>query len=128
MREGTHAHHSAKQAHVGVALLSGFGNANTRAEKLDETGDPEAALEELYDLHAKRAADAKQREAEKMASKQKVIAAKTAENLEKLVKSREDAEGGELSAHDSVRAMMGAAMLQTKDCSRRIFCDHFELF
>jgi cation-transporting ATPase 13A1 len=104
-----------KQAHVGVALLSGFGNANTKVEELDETDGPEAALEKLYECHAKRASEAKQRETEKMASKQKVIAAKTAENLEKLVKSKEEAEGGELSASDSVRAMMGAAMLQTKE-------------
>lgn len=105
-----------KKAHVGVALLNGFGNANTATlEKAKEgdarEADAEAELDKLEAKRTKAAKDAQAKAQEKMGREQKVVAAKTTARMQQYMQTQgKDPE--EMSIAESIGAARNAAMLQ----------------
>jgi cation-transporting ATPase 13A1 len=82
-----------KAASVGIALLSGFGNSNTREEDdLEEKypDDPELALEKLEERIQMKAKIASKRAQQKGVTKRNEVANQTKENFEKILKQKSE--------------------------------------
>jgi cation-transporting ATPase 13A1 len=106
-----------KAASVGIALLSGFGNTNTKEE--EDLGaaypdDPELALEKLEERIQLKAKIATKRAQNKNASKRNEVANKTKENFEAIIKKKQE-EGGDMGFMAQMQSVYGVVMQQRND-------------
>jgi cation-transporting ATPase 13A1 len=121
-----------KQAHVGLALLSGFGDANTKKAGPAELAAMAQAAEKAGDLDAARAAraaaEAKTREAEKKAAEQRALQEKWKEEVQQnraeLVKLQQQYLQEELErfknvSFGTVKAMKAASGRLMEETRRR---------
>jgi cation-transporting ATPase 13A1 len=106
-----------KAASVGIALLSGFGNSNTKEEEdLGEKypDDPELALEKLEERIQLKAKIASKRAQSKNANKRNEVANQTKDNFEKILKSKQE-NGEDMGVMAQMQSVYGVVMQQRND-------------
>merc|ERR1719487_1071936 len=106
-----------KAASVGIALLSGFGNTNTKEDEdlgAKYPDDPELALEKLEERIQLKAKVASKRAMNKNASKRNEVANKTKENFESILKKKQE-NGEDMGFMSQMQSVYGVVMQQRND-------------
>jgi cation-transporting ATPase 13A1 len=93
---------------VGIALLSGFGNSNTKEDPTLEDkfpDDPETALEQLEERNSIKAANAATRANHKNAAKRNEVAHQTKEKFEAIINQKQQT-GEDMGIMDQMKSVM----------------------